>query len=72
MGARYSKHAKEEILDDDLTTVDCENVLRGGAVRSPSQFSGEHARLFGAPPKRDVVSLRSKAAPAQRSLTAMP
>jgi len=33
---------------------------------SPSQFSREYARLFGAPPKRDVVSLRSRAAPAQR------
>jgi AraC-like DNA-binding protein len=28
---------------------------------SPSQFSREYARLFGAPPKRDVVGLRSKA-----------
>jgi AraC-like DNA-binding protein len=34
---------------------------------SPSQFSREYARLFGAPPKRDVVGLRSKAAPGQRS-----
>lgn len=30
----YSRHAKEEMLDDDLTTVDCENVLRGGTVRA--------------------------------------
>ena len=30
----YSKHAKEEMLADDLTTVDCENVLRGGGVRA--------------------------------------
>jgi AraC-like DNA-binding protein len=30
---------------------------------SPSQFSREYARLFGAPPKRDVASLRRKAAP---------
>jgi len=33
----YSKHAKDEMLDDGLTTVDCENVLRGGIVRP-----GEH------------------------------
>ena len=33
----YSKHAKEEMLDDDLTTVDCENVLRGGVVR-PGEY----------------------------------
>lgn len=29
---------------------------------SPSQFSREYARLFGAPPKRDVVGLRKQAA----------
>lgn len=33
----YSKHAKEELLADDLTTVDCENVLRGGVAR-PAEF----------------------------------
>jgi AraC-like DNA-binding protein len=27
---------------------------------SPSQFSREYARLFGAPPKRDVVTLRAR------------
>ena len=35
---------------------------------SPSQFNREYARLFGAPPKRDVLRLRTKAAPAPRSL----
>ena len=34
---------------------------------SPSQFSREYARLFGAPPRRDVVNLRSKAAYSQLS-----
>jgi AraC-like DNA-binding protein len=29
---------------------------------SPSQFSREYARLFGAPPKRDVIGLRADAA----------
>ncbi len=29
----YSRHARDELLADDLTTVDCENVLRGGVVR---------------------------------------
>ena len=33
----YSKHAKDEMLEDDLTTVDCENVLRGGVVR-PGEY----------------------------------
>jgi hypothetical protein len=27
-----SKHALEEMANDDLTTVDCVNVLRGGVV----------------------------------------
>lgn len=31
---------------------------------SPSQFSREYSRLFGAPPKRDIDSLRRHAAPA--------
>ena len=33
----YSRHAKEEMLADDLTTVDCENVFRGGVV-SPAEL----------------------------------
>jgi AraC-like DNA-binding protein len=45
---------------------------------SPSQFSREYARLFGAPPKRDVVSLpgqvtrtgQAASARASRSLSA--
>ena len=36
----YSKHAKDEMLADDLTTVDCENVLRGGVVRPGEQERG--------------------------------
>ena len=30
----YSRHAREEMRADDLTTLDCENVLRGGVIRS--------------------------------------
>lgn len=33
----YSNHAKDEMVDDELTTVDCENVLRGGVVR-PGEY----------------------------------
>ena len=33
----YDRHAKDEMLADDLTTIDCENVLRGGVVR-PGEF----------------------------------
>lgn len=30
----FSKHASEEMANDDLTTVDCVNVLRGGVVEA--------------------------------------
>jgi mRNA-degrading endonuclease RelE of RelBE toxin-antitoxin system len=33
----YTKHSKDELFADDLTTVDCENVLRGGVVR-PGEY----------------------------------
>jgi hypothetical protein len=33
----YTRHSKDEMLADDLTTVDCENVLRGGVVR-PAEY----------------------------------
>jgi hypothetical protein len=33
----YSRHAKEELLADGLTTIDSENVLRGGVIR-PSEL----------------------------------
>ena len=34
---RFSKHALEEMAKDNLTTVDCVNVLRGGVV-VPGEF----------------------------------
>jgi AraC-like DNA-binding protein len=52
--------------------LDAANAAFEVGYESPSQFSREYARLFGAPPKRDVVSLRSKATPGQRSLTVTP
>jgi AraC-like DNA-binding protein len=36
-------------------------ALRVG-YESPSQFSREYSRMFGAPPRRDVASLRQLAA----------
>jgi hypothetical protein len=36
----YSRHALEEILADDLTTLDCENILQGGVVRPPDFEKG--------------------------------
>ena len=36
----YTRHAKEEMLADDMTTVDCENILRAGVVRPPDFEKG--------------------------------
>lgn len=33
----YSSHAQREMLADAMTTVDCENVLRGGIV-CPAEY----------------------------------
>lgn len=52
--------------------VDAANAAFEVGYESPSQFSREYARLFGAPPKRDVVGLRTQAAPGQRSLRVTP
>lgn len=37
---RFSSHAYEEMRKDDLTTVDCTNVLRGGVVEPPELRDG--------------------------------
>ncbi len=31
----FSKHALREMADDELTTVDCVNILRAGVVEQP-------------------------------------
>lgn len=36
----FSTHALTEMAKDHLTTVDCTNVLRGGAVESPEFRDG--------------------------------
>ena len=33
----FSGHAMEELIADDLSTVDCEHTLRGGVVR-PGEY----------------------------------
>ena len=38
--------------------VDAATAAFGVGYESPSQFSREYARLFGAPPRRDVEALR--------------
>jgi hypothetical protein len=37
---RFSRHAFEEMARDDLSTVDCANVLRGGVVEPPEWEHG--------------------------------
>ena len=36
----FSKHAFDEMAKDQLTTVDCANVLRGGVVEPPELRDG--------------------------------
>ena len=36
----FSKHAFDEMAKDQLTTVDCTNVLRGGVVEPPELRDG--------------------------------
>lgn len=37
---RFSSHALDEMKKDQLTTVDCVNVLRGGVVQPPDLERG--------------------------------
>ena len=48
-----------------LLMADAANVEAAAwqvGYESPSQFSREYARMFGSPPKRDIVGLRARAA----------
>ena len=56
----YSKHAKDEMLDDDLTTVDCENVLRGGVVRPGEREHGTWRYRVETNKITVVIALRSE------------
>lgn len=50
--------ARRLMLNEDM---DAASAAFGVGYESPSQFSREYTRLFGAPPKRDIEDLRSKA-----------
>jgi AraC-like DNA-binding protein len=50
--------ARRLMLNEDL---DAASAAFAVGYESPSQFSREYARLFGAPPRRDVDALRRKA-----------
>ncbi|MBC7834371.1 MAG: DUF4258 domain-containing protein [Phycisphaerales bacterium] len=56
----YSRHAKDEMLADDLTTVDCENVLRGGIVRPGDYENGSWRYRVETSRVTVVVAFRSE------------
>jgi len=37
----FSKHAQDEMADDDLQTADCLNIIRGGSYEPPELINGE-------------------------------
>ena len=45
-------------IRDSTEAVDAATVARRVGYESPSQFSREYRRLFGAPPLRDVARMR--------------
>jgi len=55
----YSGHAKKEMLSDDLTTVDCENILRGGVVRAPDFEKGTWRYRVGTNRMAVAITFRS-------------
>lgn len=56
--------ARRMMLNDDLDAATASFQV---GYDSPSQFSREYSRLFGAPPRRDVSTLRKRAGTAQHS-----
>jgi AraC-like DNA-binding protein len=52
--------------------LDAANAAFQVGYESPSQFSREYGRLFGAPPKRDILVLRGQASVSARSDARMP
>ena len=49
-----------------MGTANAETVAYQVGYESPSQFSREYSRMFGAPPRRDVNGLRPAALDARR------
>ena len=61
MPLQYQKRLRlleaRNLLIADAATAETVAIRTG--YGSPSQFSREYARMFGAPPRRDVVQLRT-------------
>lgn len=56
----YSRHAKEEMLRDAMTTLDCENILRAGVVRPPEYDRGTWRYRVETARMAVVVAFRSE------------
>jgi len=56
----YSRHVKEEILADNMTTLDCENVLRGGVVLPGEYENGSWRYKVETDRMAVVICFRSK------------
>lgn len=54
-----SRHAQEEMTKDDLTLVDCVNILRGGAVAPGELERGSWRYRVSTPRICVVVAFRS-------------
>lgn len=57
---RYSRHAKEEMLADGMTILDCISVLRGGIVRPPDFEGGSWRYRVETASMTVVVAIRSR------------
>jgi len=57
----YARYAKEEMLQDDMTTVDCENILRAGVVRPPDFEKGSWRYRVETSRMAVVIAFRSSA-----------
>jgi hypothetical protein len=55
-----SKHGLEEMANDDLTLVDCVNVLRGGTVTSCDHIKGSWRYHVRTTPISVIVAFRSE------------
>ena len=56
----YSRHAKDEMLKDAMTTLDCENVLRAGVVQPPELERGTWRHRVDTARMAVVIAFRSE------------
>jgi AraC-like DNA-binding protein len=66
---QYQKHLRLQEARRLMLSEDLDAATAGFQVgyESPSQFSREYRRMFGAPPLRDITRLRSASVPQARA-----